>query len=777
MSQISQSARAGLTIVFAAALAALGMRQLRPPDALPTDAPLGEFSGMRALGHLRAFARRPHPFGSPAQEVVRAYVVQQLTALGVDAQVESLPVTRDARGGYPLAAGITHNVIARIPGTSPSAPLLLLGHYDSVPGGPGAADDGEGVSVLLETVRALRSGAPLRNDLIFLFTDGEEAGLLGAKSYVDAHPANAGLALNFEARGTSGPGMMFATSTDNGWMVRQLASAAPDPVANSLSYAVYQLLPNDTDLTVFRHAGFASMDFAFIGDVTNYHTRIDDVSHIDPRSLQHQGSYALSLARRFGNLDLRHVTAPDVTYFNFPTLGVVIYPIAWSLPLACLAAVLLLAALAYGLTRRRITAGGLLVGFFALLFGLAAGVAAAIGLWKLVLAWHPDFRQMLQGDPYHAWIYRIASTALVVAVFAALYRLVRRRIAMAALWAGALSLWLLLSIVTAIALPGASYAFTWPLLFAIAGFGFLVASDGNSESWSGTAIWWACAVPAVVMTVPLIHQLFVAMTMAMAAPPAVFTVLLLGLLIPIVEMISAPRNWWLPTAALLVCVACLIGGVPLAGFDADHPKPDSLFYGLDVATNKAYWLSGDSKPDSWALPALGAQPSRIYSTPFIPFLKWPMLVNSAAIAPLPAPVFDILENTRDGDVRTLRLRIASPRRADDIFVYGDPSAEVIAAQVNGKSVGPDLRAPDDKVGLKMLDLIRFKQWSFEYFAPPPEGFELQIKVRSGSAPLRMVLVDQSYGLDGVGAPPRPANTMPLPWLTDSVYVRQSFQLP
>jgi len=732
---------------------------------------------MRALAHLRAFARVPHPFGSPAQDKVHQYIVAQLTALGANPQVESLPVSRDARGGYPLAAGITHDIITRIPGYAPTRPLLLIAHSDSVPGGPGAADDGEGVAVLLETMRALRSWPPLRNDLIFLITDGEEAGLLGAKTFVDAHPAAAGLALNFEARGSSGPGMMFETSRGNGWMVRQLASAAPYPVANSLSYEVYRLLPNDTDLTVFLHAGTPGMDFAFIGDITNYHTHIDDVTHIDPRSLQHQGSYALSLARHFGDQDLRHVAAPDVTYFNVPLMGVAIYPVAWSLPLALIAGVLLIAVAAFGIARRRVSIEGWLIGFAALLVAMIADVAAAVGFWNLVLAWHPQFHQMLQGDPYHAWIYRAASTVLAVAISTAIYQWLRRRVATVDLWAGALLLWLALGIASAIYLPGASYVFTWPLLFATAGLAFLTGRGGEAKSWGTILVLWLCALPAIVMIAPLIDQLFVAMTMRVSAAPAIFTALLLGLLAPLLDMACAPRRYWLPAAALAFSAAFLIAGAPLAGFDIAHPKPDSLFYGLDADTNTASWFSGDVEADPWTLPALGEHPAQVRTTAFMPFLKWPMFTNVAAVAPLPPPALDVREDSTSGGVRTLQLHIASPRHADEIAVYGDSGDSVMSAEVNGKSVGPDIRGRDSKPGLKMLDLIRFGQWSFQYYGPPAAGIELHLRLRASAAPFTMTLIDRSYSLAGVPAPPRPADTMPLPWVTDSVFVRKSFRLP
>jgi len=622
------------------------------------------------------------------------------------------------------------------------------------------------VAVLLETLRALRTGAPPRNDVVFLFTDGEEPGLLGAKAFVDAHAATVGMALNFEARGSSGPAMMFATSKGNGWLVRQLAEAAPYPVANSLSYEIYRLLPNDTDLTVFKQAGVAGMDFAFIGDVTNYHTRIDDVTHIDPRSLQHQGSYALSLARRFGNLDLREVAAPDVTYFNFPGLGVVIYPMAWCVPLAVIAAVLFIAVAWLGLKRRVISLEGMLLGAAALILTVFAEAGAAIVLWKLVRLWHPDFRQMLQGDPYHAWIYRAAFTALAIAVFATVYHLVRRRISMASLWAGALLIWLAFTAVTAISVPGASYIFTWPLLFALMGFAFVAAVRG------GMAVLWVCSVPAMVMIGTLIDQLFAAMTMMVAAAPAHFTGLLLGLLIPLVEIITAPRRWWLPIASVLVCIAFLIAGSTVAGFDIAHPRPTSLFYGLDADAGRGTWFSGDARPDEWTAPVLGRSPRKVSTTMFMPFLKWPMFANEGAAATLAAPVIERLDDSTAGDTRTLRLRITSPRRADVVYVYGDPRGQVLSAQVNGKSVGPDLRAPDNKPGLIKLDAIRFDQWSFEYFAPPVEGIELRLKVKGPGGPL--VVVDQSYGLAGSGAPERPADTIPFPWVTDSVFVRKSY---
>jgi Zn-dependent M28 family amino/carboxypeptidase len=132
-------------------------------------------------------------------------------------------------------------VVARLAGTGSGKALLLMAHYDSRGTAPGASDDGYGVASLLETARALTTSPPLTSDIIFLFTDGEEDGLLGAQAFVSSHrwAAHVGVVLNFEARGNAGPVLMFQTSDDNGALVRQLARAAPHPVASSLSQAVY----------------------------------------------------------------------------------------------------------------------------------------------------------------------------------------------------------------------------------------------------------------------------------------------------------------------------------------------------------------------------------------------------------------------------------------------------------------------------------------------------------------------------------------------------------
>ena len=229
----------------------------------------------------------------------------RLRELGANPEVQTATVARHSPFG-PDTWAVVNNIVAKIPGTQPTGAVMMVAHYDSVPSGPGAGDDAASVAAILEALRALKAGPALRNDLIVLFTDGEELGLLGAKGFVETYPTldNIKVVLNFEMRGDYGPSMMFQTSAHNSWLVDQLAAAAPFPYATSAAPTVYKRLPNDTDLTVFLDAGMAGMNFAAAGGITRYHTALDNADLLDQRTLQHQGSYALSLARRFGSIDL-----------------------------------------------------------------------------------------------------------------------------------------------------------------------------------------------------------------------------------------------------------------------------------------------------------------------------------------------------------------------------------------------------------------------------------------------------------------------------------------
>lgn len=241
----------------------IGLLQIKAPEPADLNVPLDSFSSARAMEKLQVIAKEPHPIDTPEHDKVRDYLISELEGLGLSPEVQKSFVTNEWFGR--VFTGNVENIIARIPGTDNSKAIMIAGHYDSVPTSPGAADDGAAIAAMLETVRILQMSGPLKNDVILLMSDGEEAGLLGSRAFTDEHPwaKDVGLVLNFEARGNKGESFMFETSEQNGWIVKEFLKAAPQPLAYSLLYNLYKLMPNDTDLTIFREGGLAGLNFAF----------------------------------------------------------------------------------------------------------------------------------------------------------------------------------------------------------------------------------------------------------------------------------------------------------------------------------------------------------------------------------------------------------------------------------------------------------------------------------------------------------------------------------
>jgi hypothetical protein len=544
-----------LPFVIALCMGIFALYQLNPPAAVPADAPPTEFSSGRALQQLQSIAREPHPLGSIEDANVRQYIVGQLSGLGLSPEIQRAVITRrmiSDRLGPRAAANIpdgqtVNNIVARISGTGSTKAILLVAHYDSVPVGPGASDDGAAVAALLETARALRASPALRNDVILLFTDGEEAGLLGSIGFVEESSLvdQIGLALNFEARGTSGPALMFETSDQNGWLITEFAKVAPHPIANSLMFNIYQILPNNTDFSMLKGAGLAGFNFAFIGNSENYHSPNDSLSAISEPSLEHHGANALALTRHFGDLDLRAVRSSNLIYFDIMGLAFVYYPIGWVLPLAVLTALVYIVVVVVGVRRKQLTLVGIGVGVLAFLGSIIVAVALVMGLWLLI----QTVAARTPALPTNSLVFAIFAV-LTIIVVAALYALLSRRRAIAELSAGALLWWLLLAILTSVYLPGGSYLFTLPLLFSLIGLGLNVAGGSAAFTTRAAIIVVLCAIPGLALFVPTIALIFMTLTLRLAWALALLMVLMLGLLIPQLCLLSAPGSARAASASL-----------------------------------------------------------------------------------------------------------------------------------------------------------------------------------------------------------------------------------
>jgi Zn-dependent M28 family amino/carboxypeptidase len=206
---------------------------------------------------VKEMTEKPHFVGSQNHDVVAQYLENELQNLGLQTSLQE---------GFTITEKGTlvksKNILARIKGSANTKALVLLSHYDSASHSfsKGASDDASGVATILESVRAfLQAKTKHKNDIIILFTDAEELGLNGAALFVTQYnwAKEVGLVLNFEARGSSGPSyMLMETNEGNAKMVDAFSNGnVKYPVSNSLMYSIYKMLPNDTDLTVFREQG------------------------------------------------------------------------------------------------------------------------------------------------------------------------------------------------------------------------------------------------------------------------------------------------------------------------------------------------------------------------------------------------------------------------------------------------------------------------------------------------------------------------------------------
>jgi hypothetical protein len=744
------AALAAVAVLALVGLAAIW--SVRPPAARDASAPAADFSAARAYQHVEAIATEPHPVGSAAQDRVRDHLVTTLRGLGLSPEVQdTVSIEGGALSSSAGGTSVAHvrNVVTLIPGTASTGRIFLVAHYDSVQNGPGGNDDAAGTAAVLETARALTSGPRLRNDVVLVLTDGEEACLCGAKAFVDQNPLarslpnqRGGIVLNLEARGSSGPAIMFETAADNRALVDVYAHA-PKPVGTSFAVEIYRLLPNDTDFTAFREAGFTGLNAAYIDGAAVYHAPTDVPSVMDRDSLQHHGDNTLAVTRELGGRDLSRLSSDDdATYFPAPGL-LVRYPggLVWPLAGLALVAVVVLGWLARrrGLvTGRRLTGGAVV----ALLPIIVAPVLAQL-FWVLLKLIRPAYA-VLPIDPYHPGWYRLAVVALTATVLFAWYGSFRRirRAGPAALAVAGLGWLAVLGLALAAFMPGGSYLAALPALAgAVAGIVALLVRGW----WSVLAITVGGAV-AVIILLPTVIMLFPALGMPMAGVGAFLAVLLGLALLPVLELLHpvaggqrgldalrAGRRGAVPTlAALLAVVVCAAVGLSVDRFDAEHPARTHLLYALDTDNGTAQWLSDETAVQKWTSQYVSGDLHEVKAT--LPaFGSEQMRTGKAQAASLPAPKLTLVSDTRSGDSRVMKLRLQPQRQVRLTTLHVESGVTVTEATVGGRPI-PVGKTEDGPWG-----------FGFVFHAPPPDGVEITLTVRA-TGPVKFRAMDGSDGL-------------------------------
>ena len=754
-----------LAMLTLAVLTVVSLLAIAPPAPAPADAPAQDFSAGRAFQQVQTIGQQVHVAGSQAEDAVREHIISTLTGLGLTPTVQDAVGQTDALGGS-LAMARVRNVVAVLPGTDSTGRLFLVAHYDSVQVSYGANDDGSGVATLLETARALKAGTSLRNDVVLVFTDAEEACLCGAEAFVSQDPlaADGGVVLNFESRGASGPAIMFETAAGNSALIAQYAAAVPYPVATSMAVEVYRILPNDTDFTEFRTTGrFTGLNSAYIDGSAVYHSPQDRPEYMDTASLQHQGANALALARQLGGADLAGLKTPsssDATYF--PVLGSLVrYPgwLVWPLAILGLLAV---AALAVVMRRRQRTGWGRMsAGFGLALIPLLLAPVGAQLLWMLLVALRPGYRDML--DPWQPGWYRAAVVALVAFIVLTWFALLRRRFGSWTLAVGALGWLAVLGLALAAFTPGGSYLAALP---TIAGSAAAMTTLALRQQWARAVALSLGGAVAVLVLAPTVLLFFPALGLATGAAAALVAVMLALALVPVFDLVhpaaepaskgsiepaveaDAPRG---PTvgrraarrsvtaapAAMAAVLVLVFTGIGLAvdRFDAVHPAPTQLMYALDADTGTAHWVSSETEPSAWTSHYVTGKAD--LSGEF-PLLHGTETAGPAQAAPLAAPTLSIDADHTEGGRRTLTVTVHSHRGVRLVDLTA-PGVTVLQATVQGREMTVQ------KSGFQVL-----------FHAPPPDGMTVTL-VLDGTGPVHFRVMDGSDGLSGLpGFVPRPA---------------------
>ena len=406
------------------------------------DATSSAFSAERVVNDIEVISRNHHSVAHPQERAeVRDYLVSRLGELGADTvrlfEYKSLTGPENKHVTYTFDAT---NVLATFAPENPTEQttyLLMVAHYDSRYSQPiaksdtvwsyGAADDGYGVGVILETVaQALKYRADWKQGVKVLFTDAEEVGMKGMKVMWENNREevnDVGFMINIEARGPFGPALLFETSPGNEKVMELYESAAEYPFTYSLTTVVYGFMPNFTDFTIVKDE-IPGMNFSTIADINHYHTDLDNFSNVNPRSIQHYGSQVVPVVHsyltdeRYSSRDSL-LSDADTINFTLPLIGLFNFTKGEYIVLNSVVLLLFVIALVLEVLRGRVQLRKVLWGALrALLAAIAALVAGELVAIVACLVTGVQFKPfgIVQGIPFDNAAMAVSAVVMVLMV-------------------------------------------------------------------------------------------------------------------------------------------------------------------------------------------------------------------------------------------------------------------------------------------------------------------------------------------------------------------------
>jgi hypothetical protein len=631
--------------------------------------------------------------------IVRERLLAELRLLGVEPAIE-----RDFACSPRGACAWVENIVATRKGRTALAPLLVASHYDSVPAGPGAGDAMTAVAAMMQTIEELR-GVELARDIIFLIDDGEERGLLGAVAHAKRHPAKEYLAvLNFEARGTSGPLLMFETTQPDGPLAEIYARGSQSPATGSLFASIYERLPNDTDLTAFRDRGFRGLNFAFIGSVEHYHTPLDAPRSLEPHAVARYASEMKDTVVRFANHSKALDDGARATFFDLFHQVAFVWP-SWLDPI--LAALLLagVIALLRSFDAGRPSLRALLQSVAMTLAAIIIPILAALPISPLL---HRGSDWLVDARP------ALLSTVLLAlaAVMLAARSVIWLRCNEVAVAAGMTLVLLLLAIVFRFVLPGATYVALLPAFAGVMHLAGLRARAG-----------WLTLPLAVIANAAVLAMLIPAIEDALGLPALPVAAFLAAIiLLPLITVRDGRVLTLVAIASILVAMLSVATVARHPRFDASHPAKRSILAVTDESGARylhriasSDLATGLREPSQWTS---GKPPYEWSRDDHLEYRARPRAAN------LPDVIID-----RTGPNRH-RITIVSRRIASRAAVTFPSASRIRSIEIGGESIDPETA--------RSGDAIRVMHHTHAIRAEPVEV------VVDGEGPVEVWIEDQAF---------------------------------
>jgi hypothetical protein len=676
-----------LSILIISLTVYVSFNDLIPSSEKPLDK--YDFSIENALDHLRIISKKPHYTGSEYHSVVRDYILNELKNMGLETEIQNQVVTR-----FCCVGTNTSNIIGTIKGSSNGKSLVLLTHYDSRHHASfGASDAGSGVVTILEGVRSFLSKNTIPiNDIHLVFTDAEEIGLLGAQAFVKNHSLvdNIGLVLNFEARGSGGPSyMLMETNGKNGVLISEFINAEPGfPAANSLMYSIYKMLPNDTDLTVFREqANINGFNFAFIGDHFDYHTSLDSFERLDRNTLIHQADYIMSMLNHFSKINLSNLDSEnDYVYLNFPILKMLYYPYSWIYPLLIFSIIFFLFIIYLGLAINKLSIQGILNGILALTISLFTCLSITIILWKTISYFNPDYADILHGFTYNGYYYITAFIFLnIFCLFSIYYRFFKNSSGLD-LTIMPIGFWLIINVLISIYLKGAAY-FIIPVNLVL--FSILLIYFSNFKGNKKMLLWTFFSVPLIYIFAPQLKMFPVGLGLDNLFITSFFLVLIFVLLLPVFSNFAFKNQ--IKNLTLLIAIVFFALAFLNNDYDVNSKKPNSILYYSDLDSKQSYWLSRNENLDEFTSQFFKKNESIQEASFFSSSSKYGTPHKQSALADFikfSSSDIQILKDTIVENKRNLQLKISPERKinkidltTDDPFVLNSMSVQGVEFEI------------------------------------------------------------------------------------------------